>query len=55
MFFDNDNDESESEKDENTIGSDLSNGENNDDENNDILNFEEFHPKFKNKTKKKKL
>ena len=55
MFFDIDDDsyENELDKDENSINSNISKDEIDDDENNDILNFEEFF-KIINKTKKKK-
>ena len=57
MFFDIDDDnyENELDKDENSLNSSISNDEIEDDENNDNLYFEEFHPKIRNKTKKKKL
>ena len=57
MFFDIDNDidENESDKDENSTYSNISNNEIHDDENNYILNFEEFHRRIINKIIKKKL
>ena len=55
MLFDIDdnNYENELDKDENSLNSIISNDEMENDENNDNLDFEEFHPEIRNKSKKK--